>query len=341
MGQRNLTRGLLVAVLLVTVASFVIFAILGNQLLGAIGLGPGASGQTATPTPTIAPTPTPTPSPTPTPTPSPTPMPSPTPTNPLDRVQAQAYYLIDMDTGTPLTQKNATQQLPMGSTTKIMTAVVAMQNADPEQDVITVNQDAIDRVNEFGTQSASNAGLVVGDKLLLKDLLYGLLVQSGADAARAIADDIGGNVDNFVQMMNNEAQAIGLTQTHFTSPDGLSDQDGQHYTTATDLVTLANYALKNFPLFDTVVQTAHYDVNGALKHHAYHWDTYNLLILNNSYPGIFGVKTGYTDMSRYCFVFGAARDGHHRVLGALLTSPTMAQRDQDAMTLLDWGFTQV
>src|SRR5690242_11665696 len=263
MGQRNFTRGLLVAVLLVTVATFVIFAILGNQLLGAMGVGAVATGQTATPTPTIAPTPTPTPSPTPTPTPSPTPMPSPTPTNPLDRVQAQAYYLIDMDTGNMLTQKNATQQLPMGSTTKIMTAIIAMRNADPEEDVITVNQDALDRVNLYGMQSASNAWLALGDKLLLKDLLYGLLVQSGADAAIAIADDIGGNVDHFVQMMNDEAAAIGLTQTHFTSPDGLTDQDGQHYTTATDLVTLANYALKNFPLFDTIVQTAHYHVNGA------------------------------------------------------------------------------
>src|SRR5207237_5352722 len=140
-----------------------------------------------------------------------------------------------------LANVNGQKRLPMASTTKIMTAIIAIEKGDLNQEV-TIQQDAVDEVKK---NNGSSAQLVVGDKIRLKDLLYGLMLPSGDDAAITIADAVGGTTSKFVQTMNLYARQLHLTQTHFINPDGLTymTQQGQpdpnQYTTAADLAHLA------------------------------------------------------------------------------------------------------
>ena len=251
-------------------------------------------------------------------------------------VQAQAAYLIDADTGQTLDNVQGTQRLPMASTTKIMTAILTIETANLDQ-MVTIKQDAIDEVMN---NQGSTAGLVVGDQIRLRDLLYGLLLPSGDDAAIAIADAVGGSSANFVQMMNHYAQQLGLTQTHYINPDGLTylnaqkQPDPNQYTTAADLVRLARHALNN-EIFAQLVQLQHYVLFPTSAHHKYVWDGIDALL--STYPGATGVKTGFTTEAGYCLVFSAT-NGKHHLIGALLHEPDDNQRFVDARSLLDWGF---
>ncbi len=217
----------------------------------------------------------------------------------------------------------------MASTTKIMTALIAIQTADLQQ-LVPIKQDAYDRVHIDG---GSGANLIVGDQLSLKDLLYGLLLPSGDDAAIAIADALGGQ-DAFVGRMNLFAYRLHLYQTHYTTSDGLTN-DETHYSTAYDLTQLAQYAL-HIPLFAQIVQTPEYTLAATAQHHSYDWKTTNTLL--TTYAGTIGVKTGHTDAAGWCMVF-AARHAGHELIGAILDSPSETQRDQDTTTLLNWGFS--
>jgi serine-type D-Ala-D-Ala carboxypeptidase (penicillin-binding protein 5/6) len=262
-------------------------------------------------------------------------------TNPT--LTAKASYLMDMDTGNMLEDVNGEETLPMASTTKIMTALIAIQSGDINQ-TVTVPQDAIDRVGyqANGSTNGSSAFLQVGETIKLKDLLYGLLLPSGDDAAVAIADDLGGTQANFVQRMNLFAYRLHLFQTHYTNPDGLTldnQTNPDHYTTAADLAHLAAYAMK-IPFFAQIVSTPTYSANGHL------WQTTNDLLLQGNkayeqgayyYTGTLGIKTGHTVEAGYCLVFAATRNGH-RLLGVVLGSPNEDARDQDATALLNWGF---
>jgi D-alanyl-D-alanine carboxypeptidase (penicillin-binding protein 5/6) len=274
----------------------------------------------------------------PSPTPSPTPILTVRGTPPP--VSAEAAYLLDADTGHTLADINGQARLPMASTTKIMTAIIAIQKANLNQ-VVTVKQDAINEVkNNFG----SSAQLVVGDKIPLKDLLYGLLLPSGDDAAIAIADSVGGTSANFVNMMNIYAQRLHLTQTHFINPDGLTyykTQPGKptqasfNYSTASDLAHLAHYALNN-PIFAQVVRLQQFILPATSEHHAYDWVTTNDLLA--TYMGTTGVKTGYTVEAGYVLVFSATDNNHHLV-GVVMHEKNDNQRVADATALLNWGFS--
>jgi D-alanyl-D-alanine carboxypeptidase (penicillin-binding protein 5/6) len=245
------------------------------------------------------------------------------------QLTADAVYLLDADTGHVLDEVNGEKPLPMASTTKIMTAVIAIQTADLNEP-IPVKQDAINRVNLDG---GSSAGLVVGDTLPLKAMLYALLLPSGDDAAYAIADELGGTREGFVQRMNLFAYRLHLFQTHYNNPDGLTlDDNLQHYTTARDLATLTQYAM-HLPLFAQIVQLQHYTFHTTKQN--YTWDNTNKLL--TTYNGMTGVKTGHTDAAGYCLVFAATRKNHH-LIGVLLNSPSELQRNKDVSTLLDWGF---
>jgi serine-type D-Ala-D-Ala carboxypeptidase (penicillin-binding protein 5/6) len=279
---------------------------------------------------------------TPTPTPMPlilTPLPSPSPIltaqDPMPVITSQAAYLLDMDTGNVLVDINGEQPGPMASTTKIMTALIAIQTGNLDQ-LVTINQDASDEVH---LHNGSSAQLVVGDQIPLKDLLYGLMVPSGDDAAIAIADALAGTPENFVQRMNLFAYHLHLFQTHYLDPDGLTvytdnGPDPDHYTTAADLVHLARYAM-SIPLFAQIVQTRTYTLAATAQHHAYTWTTTNTLL--GTYPGLTGIKTGYTVEAGYCLVFSATRNGHH-LIGTVLHNTDDTRRFNDARALLDWGF---
>lgn len=266
-------------------------------------------------------------------TPMPTPTPQPTPiltvNGPAPAVNATAAYIVDNHTDHVLLDLNGETPLPMASTTKIMTALIALQSNDLNQP-IPVTQDAVDHVVIDG---GSSAGLVVGDVLSLKDMLYALLLPSGDDAAFAIADALGGQA-NFIQRMNIFAYRLHLFQTHFSNVDGLTLDDQPHYTSASDLVRLAQHAMQN-PLFAKIVRTPAYWIPATAQHNAYAWQTTNLLLLN--YKGMIGIKTGHTDAAGWCLVFDVQQK-QQDLIGVILGSPDEPQRDQDVVTLLNWAF---
>lgn len=251
------------------------------------------------------------------------------PALPRIAVAARSALLLDPDTGHVYLALNADQEVPMASTTKIMTALAALSFGRLDAP-ITIGADAAALV---GT-GASVAFLRQGDVLTLRQLLYALLLPSGDDAAVAIADGVAGSQDRFVRLMNLEATLLGLGHTHFANVHGL-DAPG-HYTTARDLATLTAAALRS-PTFAAVVATAVYKLPPSGSHHGYAWQTTDSLLTTVPYPGVSGVKTGFTGGAGYCLVFVATRP-YGRLLGVVLGEPTEDMRFTDAAALLTWGF---
>ncbi len=297
----------------------------------------------------ISPTATPTPIPF-TPTPPPKPTPVLTVIGKPPTVSAKAAYLLDADTGNTLDDVHGETPLPMASTTKIMTAYIAIQDADLNT-TFTVHQDA---VNEWVNNGGSNAQLHVGDQISLKDLLYALLLPSGDDAAIVIADGIAGSPANFVRIMNAVAYRLHLYQTHYINPDGLTYySDPRHtiplpenQTSAYDLVRLAHNAMQ-LPLFAQIVGTVKYTLPATTAHRAYTWLSTNDLLSATAldgtsadvYAGATGIKTGFTLEAGYCLVFSATRNNHHLIGVVLFSTNTLYhQRFLDAKALLNWGF---
>ena len=316
MKRRSIAIILLVLALLLLIAVPILaFTPAGTQVTAAL----------SPPTPTPSPTPIP-----PTPTPVPTPRPVLTVRGTPPALSATASFLVDMDTGKILENVNGYQPLPMASTTKIMTALIAIQSGRLDQPV-TVTQGELDQV----PADASSANLVVGETLTLKQLLYGLMLPSGDDAALVIANAVGGSTDHFVTLMNLFSERLRLFQTHYDNPHGLNltgDQD--HYTSASDLTRLAEYAM-HIPLFAQIVQTRTYNLPATAQHQVHAWANTDLLL--GTYSGAIGIKTGHTDAAGWCLVFAASRAGHHLV-GVVLNDPSEVLRDKDATTLLSWGF---
>lgn len=258
-------------------------------------------------------------------------------------ILASGAILMDADTGNILYEKQAETPLPMASTTKMMTALIAIQAGRLDQ-LITVGQNAVSQ-DKIG----SNAELAVGDQLSLKDLLYALMLPSGDDAAVAIADGVAGSQEAFTAIMNVEAAKLHLFQTHFYDPTGL-DTDlnlnpipaHSHYTTAYDFVRLARYAMR-IPLFAQIVSTPTYHLTANATHGPFTWENTNTML--TGYQGTLGIKTGWTGAAGGCLVFSARRNGH-TLIGVVLHSSqensTQAQDEQtrvdDAETLLTWGF---
>ena len=266
-------------------------------------------------------------------TPTPTPIATLVVHNPMPRISAKAFYLVDMDTGNVLANINGNMALPMASTTKIMTAILAMQTGNQNQ-MVTINQEAVD---EAHLHDGSNARLQVGEEFPLKDMLYWLMLPSGDDAAVAIANTLGGGSQaNFVEHMNLLAYRLHLFQTHYADPDGLNWRGSpDHYSSAADLTHLAMYAMQ-IPEFAQIVKTTNYSVPATAQHQAHKCiNTDNLL---TAFPGMLGIKTGHTDAAGWCLVFAAEHNGH-RLIGTVLDSPNETQRDNGVTALLDWGFS--
>ncbi|HEX6797096.1 MAG TPA: serine hydrolase [Ktedonobacterales bacterium] len=248
-------------------------------------------------------------------------------------VTATAAFVYDPDLGFVYYAKDADQELPMASCTKIMTALLAVERGNLDQ-MVTIGADAA----ALAAPGNSYMGVSQGEKISLLDLLYGLLLPSGNDAAVAIADAIGGNVPNFVAMMNARAQQLGLTHTHFANPHGL-DAPG-HYTTARDLATLATVAMRN-PTLMKITSTYGYKIPATSTHKEFDLITGDDIIpgARSPYPGAIGVKPGWTGNAGYCQAFAAIRHGH-LIVGAVLGEPWWVQRLTDMRKLLDWGFEE-
>ncbi len=236
-------------------------------------------------------------------------------------VSARAAVLIDASDGRILYSKNAEERLPMASTTKIMTALVALELGAPDQTYLIPDR-------AIGVEGSS-VYLVKGEKLTLRELIYALMLESANDAAEAIAIIIAGSIEAFADVMNRRAAELGLEDTHFTNPHGLDHKE--HYTTAYDLARLAAFALGN-PEFREIVSTNKKTIpfnNG---------ESTRLLVNHNkmlrTYQGAIGVKTGFTKRCGRCLVSAAERDG--LTLVAVTLNAPDDWRDHTAM--LDWGF---
>ena len=234
-------------------------------------------------------------------------------------VSARSAILIDANTGKILYAENAHEKLPMASTTKIMTALVALEQGNTWE---TVTVDA----SAYGTEGSS-IYLHLEEEIALKDLLYGLMLSSGNDAAVAIAVHIGGGTQAFADIMNKKAIELGAYNTNFVTPNGLHDE--AHYTTAYDLARIAAEAMRN-DTFREIVSTEYYRAEtGEI---ARTFKNKNRILWE--YAGGTGVKTGYTKAAGRCLVFAAEQDGME-LIGVVLNCPNMFE---DAKAMLDYGF---
>lgn len=234
---------------------------------------------------------------------------------------AQSAAVISADTGEAVFLKNADTRLPMASTTKIMTALVAMENLSTDT-VFTVPK-------EVCFVEGSSIYLAPGEKITVMDLLYGLLLESGNDAACALAVACCSDVDSFVALMNKRAREMGLVNTHFDNPHGLSSEN--HYTTARELAIIAYNAMKN-PLFRKIAGTKNYTVKGESGEPLKYFSNHNRML--GTYSGATGIKTGYTIASGRCLVTSAKRDGSEFI--AVTLNDRSDFRDHAAM--LDAAF---
>jgi D-alanyl-D-alanine carboxypeptidase (penicillin-binding protein 5/6) len=245
-------------------------------------------------------------------------------------------YLANMTTGQQYLAVNADKPMAMASTTKIMTALVALNFGKLDQGV-TIGADATPAaVKKSCACDASVAFLRQGDTIPLGDLLYALLLPSGDDAAVAVADGVAGSQERFVALMNLEAAILGLSHTHYVNVHGL-DADG-HYTTAADLATLTASAM-SFKAFRDIVGSSSYVLAANGSHGRYVWTNTNELLPGQpfAYAGTLGIKTGSTGDAGYCLVFAAQRN-EGELVGVILGEKNPADRFTDAERLLDWGF---
>lgn len=239
-------------------------------------------------------------------------------------VSAASAVVIAADTGTVLYEYNAYERRAMASTTKIMTALLTIEAGELDRE-FTVDPYAI-------LVEGTSMGLCEGDRVSRRDLLYGILLPSGNDAANAAAVSVAGSLSAFAELMNQKARELGLSDTHFVTPSGL-DADG-HYTTALDLARLTAYAMKN-EVFRSIVCCKSKQVE--FGNPPYSRTLYNSNKLLSRYDGAVGVKTGFTDNARRCLVSAAERNG------VLLIAVTLNAPDDwnDHEKMLDYGFTQV
>lgn len=239
-----------------------------------------------------------------------------------DLSKAGGAVVIERDSLRILLEKDKDKKLPEASTTKIMTAILAIEKGNLN-DVVTVS------ANASGVEGSS-IWLGVGEHITLENLIYGLMLSSGNDAAVAVAEHISGSVDTFVDEMNKKAKELGANNTNFVNPNGLYNQD--HYTTAYDLALIAAYAMKN-DTFRTIVSTVYREMP---------WEghEYQRVLKNKNrnlwqYDGATGIKTGYTKDSGRCYVGSAMRDGME-IITVLLDDYDMFA---DSREVLDYGFT--
>ena len=242
--------------------------------------------------------------------------------------------LMDANTGKILYSKNAFERHFPASTTKIMTAILTLENCKLS-DVVTVSHNAIFSI----PVGYSHASLQEGEELTVEQLLNVLLIPSANDAAVALAEHIAGSVDAFAEMMNNKAKEIGCLDTHFVNPNGVHNKE--HYSTAYDLALIGKYAMQ----FDDIMRIAKVNQYTLPKTNKYDkedriFNATNGLITKNGnyyYPEATGLKTGYTDKSGYCIIATATK-GNVDLLEVVLGSDSIEDRYKDCTKLFDYGF---
>jgi len=244
--------------------------------------------------------------------------------NPTPVLSAKSAIAYDLTTGRTLFAKNPNEKLPMASLTKVMTAMIGIDNR------LTTNAYTISKAQLVGENSM---GLLPGETLKLEDLLYGLILLSGNDAAEAIAAHFPGGRAEFISSMNDKAKALGLKDTNFTNPSGL-EGDGNQYSTAYDLFVITKHALENYPLFAKVAETVIKDIPASTTHQQYYLENETNLL--TSYPGVKGVKTGFTYEAGYCLITYLEHKDH-KIIAVLLGSENRRAEMKD---ILDYALKQ-
>ena len=244
---------------------------------------------------------------------------------PIVHIRSGAVYaaattseiLMETSSGRVLYENNADEARPMASTTKILTALIAAECCNPD-DVVTIPKSCV------GVEGSS-VYLEEGEKLTVKELLYGLMLRSGNDCAEALACHISGSVAQFAERMNQRAVELGAEHSHFTNPHGLPDDD--HYTTARDLAKIAAFALGN-PLFKEVVSTRRAEISWAS--HEYNRVLINKNKMLSELEGATGIKTGYTKKAGRCLVTSCERNAMELVCVVLNCGP-MFERSKELL----------
>lgn len=241
---------------------------------------------------------------------------------PPDLIAGGAGIIIDADTGTILYGKDMEKKMPLASLVKIMTAVITLEHKSfSDYATVTAEADAIGE-NEMGVSE--------GEAYTIEELMYGLLLNSGNDAAYTLAENVAGSSEEFVQWMNRKASELGLKNTEFFDPSGLDDRS---YTTVLDLAVLTEYAMRHKE-FREIVATVEKELPYSDLHkYLYLENQTNLL---TTYPGVVGVKTGYTEEAGLCLSTYAENSGK-RLVGIVLNS---IDRKGDMILMLDYGFSQ-
>lgn len=242
----------------------------------------------------------------------------------LPEVTAISALFIETNTGEVLYSKNPRQELSIASLTKIMTSIIALEKRDMN-DLFTVSQQAAD-------MEPDKMLLTAGEKLILKELLEGIFLISANDAAEVIAENTTGSREEFIKLMNSKARILGMNNTFFLNPSGLEEDYAKQYSTAMDVAVMSRYLIKNFPEVVNISSQPHILIEATSNHQDY--DMYSGINLLTTYPGVLGLKTGYTPEAGLTLV-SLARRGDKEILGVLLGA---TNRRDDARILLDYSF---
>lgn len=243
------------------------------------------------------------------------------------KIDSKSAILIDMNTGKILYGKNIHERHYPASTTKILTTILALEKGSLS-DTVKVGVDPT-------LVEPSKIYLKAGEKIKLKDLIYAALLPSANDAAVAIAEDIGGTVSGFANLMNKKAKAIGCVDSHFVTPNGLFNKN--HYTSAYDMALIARYAMQN-SIFRKIVSTKNYSISSTNKSKARNVINHNKMLYDKNYyyQGCIGIKTGYTSASNHTLV-SAAKRGGRTLLAVILDDKSTPY--SDVTTMLNYGFS--
>lgn len=237
-------------------------------------------------------------------------------------INSRSAIIYDRNSNLILFGKNENEKRKMASTTKIMTAIVVIENSNLD-DIVTISSKAA------GT-GGSRLGLHTNDKITVKNLLYGLMLCSGNDAAVALAEHVGKDVSGFATLMNNKAKELNLSNTHFVTPHGLDNDE--HYTTAYELAVLTDYALKN-EVFCKIVGTK----NATITINNYSKTLSNTNELLGNLNGVYGVKTGFTNGANRCLVTSVKRNNMD-IICIVLGADTKKDRTKDSIELIEYVF---
>ncbi len=242
-----------------------------------------------------------------------------------DKYTAQSILMYDLSDNKTLMTKNINLKLPMASLTKLMTVIIALENPKADDRYIVAQSDLV---------GEDSMGLSSGEVVSLNDLLEGIFLTSANDAAETIASNYPGGRSAFIIAMNKKAQALGLTDTNFTNPTGL-EGDGNQYTTAYDLLVISKYLLQNHPQILSISSQSSYTIPATSEHKEF--DLNNEVNLITSYPGVEGLKDGYTPQAGWCLITYLKYD-NQQILGIILNSQ---DRRGEMRKLLDYSLEKL